>query len=117
MKNQYDETEFDSHLKKLNSNFLWKKTKKQELKRQILTEIEQLECHDGYKTTHLSIPNKRVSLIRKLAYSGIALAVLFGLLIGSAFVSPTMAKVISNIPYLGLIFQSKSVDTLIYDEL
>ncbi|MFE4430811.1 DUF4030 domain-containing protein [Peribacillus butanolivorans] len=60
---------------------------------------------------------KQRSLGKKVIYFSSAAVLLFGLLIGSAFVSPAMAKVISNIPYLGSIFQSEPIGSLIFDEL
>ncbi|MFC9600991.1 DUF4030 domain-containing protein [Peribacillus butanolivorans] len=60
---------------------------------------------------------KQRSLGKKVIYFSSAAVLLFGLLIGSAFVSPAMAKVISNIPYLGSIFQSEPISGLIFDEL
>ncbi|MGG3942994.1 DUF4030 domain-containing protein [Peribacillus psychrosaccharolyticus] len=60
---------------------------------------------------------KKRSLGKKVIYFSSAAVLLFGLLIGSAFVSPAMAKVISNIPYLGSVFQSEPISGLIFDEL
>lgn len=110
---------FDDHsLKNLEDDIMWNKTQKRELKNRILIDIENFQSREIIK----KIPNmfyniKKLGLIKKITYFGFSLIILFGLFVGTAFVSPTMAKVISNIPYLGLIFQSKSVDALIYDEL
>lgn len=58
------------------------------------------------------------SLGKKLIYFSSAAVLLFGLLIGSAFVSPAMAKVVSKIPYLGQIFENKNdIVKLISEEL
>ncbi|WP_110927690.1 DUF4030 domain-containing protein [Bacillus massiliglaciei] len=46
-------------------------------------------------------------LSKKVLYTCSAAVLLFSLLIGSAFVSPAMAKIVSKIPYLGQIFESK----------
>ncbi|MEC0347871.1 DUF4030 domain-containing protein [Peribacillus frigoritolerans] len=46
-------------------------------------------------------------LSKKVLYICSAAVLLFSLLIGSAFVSPAMAKIVSKIPYLGQIFESK----------
>jgi len=60
---------------------------------------------------------KRWSPKKKIMFfSGVAV-LSFGVFISSAFVSPTMAKVISNIPYLNLIFQSEPIGGLIQNEL
>ncbi|MED1469247.1 DUF4030 domain-containing protein [Bacillus salipaludis] len=108
MRKQYEDTEFDIPLKKLDSDFLWKTKQKQELKKRIITDIEQLENNTRIKKTLLPLRSKKVSLIKTLTYSGIVLTLLFGLFIGSAFISPAMAKVVSKIPYLGQIFDSKN---------
>lgn len=58
------------------------------------------------------------SLGKKVIYFSSAAVFLFGLLIGSAFVSPAMARVVSKIPYLGQIFESKNdIVTVITEEL
>ncbi|PLR78339.1 hypothetical protein CU633_05890 [Bacillus sp. V3-13] len=44
----------------------------------------------------------------KVFYMSGAAVLLFALLVSSLFVSPTMAKVVSKIPYLGQIFESKN---------
>ncbi|WLD94298.1 DUF4030 domain-containing protein [Alkalihalobacillus sp. AL-G] len=44
---------------------------------------------------------------KKVLYTCSAAVLLFSILIGSAFVSPAMAKIVSKIPYLGQIFESK----------
>lgn len=44
----------------------------------------------------------------KVFYMSSAAVLLFALLVSSSFVSPTMAKVVSNIPFLGQIFESKN---------
>ncbi len=57
------------------------------------------------------------SLGKKVIYFSSAAVLLFALLIGSTFVSPAMAKVVSKIPYLGQIFESKSLIIVISEEL
>lgn len=57
------------------------------------------------------------SLGKKFIYLSSAAVLLFSLLIGSAFVSPAIAKVVSKIPYLGQIFESKNVLMIISEEL
>jgi hypothetical protein len=81
-------------------------------------DIEKFESREKTK----KIPNVLVciqqkSLGRKLTYSVFAFMILFGLFVGSAFVSPVMAKVVSNIPYLGQVFQSKPIVELIDEKL
>jgi hypothetical protein len=60
--------------------------------------------------------NKR-RIGKKVFYFSSAAILLLGLLVGSAFVSPAMANVMSKIPYLGSIFQSKPINIMILDEL
>ncbi|MFD5853487.1 DUF4030 domain-containing protein [Cytobacillus pseudoceanisediminis] len=54
---------------------------------------------------------------KKVIYTCSAAVLLFGLLIGSASVSPTIANVVSQIPYLGQIFESKDIVIVITEEL
>ncbi|MEW5552643.1 DUF4030 domain-containing protein [Peribacillus frigoritolerans] len=117
MKKQYEDTDLDSSLKKLNSDLMWKTKQKQELKNRIITDIEKLESQERNKNPLLSTRIKRVSLIRKLTYSGIALIILLGLFISSTFVSPAMAEVVSKIPFLNSFINEKSLDTIINEEL
>lgn len=118
MKKQFEEgTDFDASLKKLNSDLIWKTKQKQELKNRIITDIEKLEFQEKNKNSILSTRVKKVSLIRKLAYSSIALIILFGLFIGSAFVSPVMAEVVLKIPFINSIIHEKSIGTIINEEL
>lgn len=118
MQKHYDDG-FDHYsLKRFEDDIMWNKTQKRELRNRILMDVEKLESQEKIKkipNMFLSINN--LSLARKITYLGFSLVILFGLFVGSAFVSPTMAKMASNIPYLGSIFQSKSLDSLIFDEL
>ncbi|MGE8022566.1 DUF4030 domain-containing protein [Peribacillus frigoritolerans] len=116
MKKQYEDTDLDISLKKLNADLLWKTKQKQELKKRIISDIEKLESQERNKHPIILTRIKKVSLIRKLAYSSIALIILFGLFISSAFVSPAMAKVASKIPYLGQIFENKNNIVLLISE-
>ena len=54
---------------------------------------------------------------KKLSYMSILAVLLLSLLIGSVFVSPAMAKVASNIPYLSAFFKTKPVENLIDNKL
>jgi len=60
---------------------------------------------------------KQRTLGRKILYGSSVAVLLFSLFISSAFISPTMAEVISKIPYLSLIFKSKPLDEVIWEEL
>ncbi|WP_181215971.1 DUF4030 domain-containing protein [Mesobacillus foraminis] len=55
---------------------------------------------------------------KKVVYTFSAAVLVFCFLIGSAFVSPAMAKIVSKIPYLGQIFENKDdVVVVISEEL
>lgn len=41
----------------------------------------------------------------------------FGIITASAFLNPTVAKMASKIPYLGQVFQSKSIDVMLWEAL
>jgi hypothetical protein len=99
---QYEDTEFDNSLKDLESNFMWKK--KQDLKNQILTDIESLESNKRNKNSIRFTNRKKVNLTGKLVYSCITLIILFVLISGTAFVSPAFANTLKSIPVIGSIF-------------
>ncbi len=114
MKKQYEDKEFNNALKTINNNLIWKKSQKQNLKNQILTDIDKLE-ENGiiiYKRC-----NNKMSFIRRLTYTGVAVIILFCFLIGSAFISPAMAEVVSKIPYLSKIFHSEPMISIVMSEL
>lgn len=60
---------------------------------------------------------RRHSKVKKISYITAACVVLFGLFIGSTFVSPAMAEIASKIPYLNKIFEQDPIDEVIRDEL
>lgn len=64
---------------------------------------------------------ERNSLKKRWPRKGIFVAcsavLIIGLLIGSAFLSPTMANIVTKIPYLGNIFESKQIINIISEEL
>lgn len=60
---------------------------------------------------------RKYSLGKKIIYGSSAAVLLFGLFVGSAFVSPVMAEVVAKIPYLGQLVASKSIGVAITDEL
>lgn len=124
MKKQYEDTDLDISLKKLNADLLWKTKQKQELKNRIISDIEKLESQERNKNPILPTSIKKVSLIRKLTYSSFALVILLGLFIGSAFISPAMAEVVSKVSFINQIVQSlKETDDrngkldALYDEI
>ncbi|MET3698830.1 uncharacterized protein DUF4030 [Bacillus oleivorans] len=54
---------------------------------------------------------------KKISYVIASCLVLFGLFIGSAFVSPTMAEVASKIPFLNKIFEQKPIYEVLREKL
>ncbi|WP_243355495.1 DUF4030 domain-containing protein [Bacillus litorisediminis] len=54
---------------------------------------------------------------KKISYVIVSCLVLFGLFIGSAFVSPTMAEVASKIPFLSKIFEQKPIYEVLREKL
>lgn len=46
-----------------------------------------------------------------------AAVITLGVLTGSAFLNPTVAEMASKIPYLGQVFKSKSIDTMLWEAL
>lgn len=101
MKRHYTDTDFDRSLEDLDSHFMWKKEQKLELKNRILTDIDRIEIQGEDKNGIDIIRSKKSIFPRKLVYSAVALTLLFSLFIGSAFISPAMAEVISKLPFLG----------------
>lgn len=57
------------------------------------------------------------SLPKKIKIFSTVAVILAMLLVSSAFVSPSMARVVSSIPYLGAIFQSEPIGHIISEEL
>ncbi|QCR30818.1 hypothetical protein C1N55_00820 [Lysinibacillus sp. SGAir0095] len=77
------------------------------------------KVHQGIKNKEMvPLEKKRsYSITKKLAYSATAFIVLLGLFLGSAFISPTMAEVVSKIPFLNMIFDQKPISQAIMEEL
>ncbi|WP_147533298.1 DUF4030 domain-containing protein [Bacillus marasmi] len=117
MRKQYEDTDLDASLKKANSDLLWKNKQQQNLKKNILSDIEKLDLQEDIKNPVLSPYIKSGRVIPKLTYTGIALVILLSLLIGSAYFSPTMAEVIAKIPYLNQVFHTEPVQQTIAEKL
>lgn len=64
------------------------------------------------KTVQGGAPKRKRSLGKKVVYSAVAAVAAFGLLIGSATVSPAMANIVSQIPIVGSIFSDSWDDGL-----
>jgi hypothetical protein len=58
---------------------------------------------------HERLKHKKMSMLRKLTYSGCAAVAAAALFVGAAFYSPSVASVAAKIPYLSMIFESKPI--------
>ena len=63
------------------------------------------------------IKMRNYSIAKRISYSAAACILLFGLFLGSAFISPAMAEVASKIPFLNMIFDQKPINQVISEEL
>jgi hypothetical protein len=79
--------------------------------------IPEKELNDAIQSAIRKGKKKKWSLRKKIIYFSGAAVLLFGLFIGSAFISPTMAEVASKIPYLNQLFVSKPIIDVISEEL
>lgn len=117
MKKRFNSFIDDSSLEKLNDELVWKSNRKQKHKQRLLEAIEQLERSDLVKSEKKIFSMKQNRLLRNVVYCGIALVILSGAFISSAFVSPAMAQVAAKIPYLGQLFKQEPVSDVLYKEL
>lgn len=107
----------DSSLEKLNEELVWKSNRKQKHKQRLLEAIDQLERSESAKPEKYIFPMKQNRPLRNVVYCGIALIILSGAFVSSAFVSPAMAQVAAKIPYLGQLFKQEPVSDVLYKEL
>jgi len=107
----------DGSLEKLNEELVWKSSRKQKHKQRLLEAINQLERSESVKPGKDILPMKQKRLLRNVVYCGIALVILSGAFISSAFVSPAMAQVAAKIPYLGQLFKQEPISDVLYKEL
>jgi hypothetical protein len=91
MRKRCSNTDIDHSLKELDSHLNWKKKKL--VKNRILSDIGNLPL------TEIKLSN-RGSSKRKVVYPGIVAVLLLGLFANTAFYSPTLAEVISKVPFL-----------------
>lgn len=117
MKKRFNSFKDDSSLEKLNEELVWKSNRKQKQKQRLLEAIDQLEQSESVKPEKDIFFKKQNRPLRNVVYCGIALVILSGAFISSAFVSPAMAQVAAKIPYLGQIFKRESVGTEIINTL
>lgn len=117
MKKRFNSFMDDSSLEKLNEELVWKSNRKQKHKQRLLEAIDQLEQSESVKFEKDVFFKKQNRSLRNVAYCGIALVILNGAFISSAFVSPAMAQVAAKIPYLGELFKQEPVSDVLYKEL
>jgi hypothetical protein len=96
-------------MKEFLSDYLMKEINKINIPEESLNDAIEKAISAGRK--------KRFNLGKKMIYGCGAVVILFGMLIGSAFVSPVMAEVVSKIPYFGKLVESKSIGSVIFEEL
>ncbi|MET3195647.1 DUF4030 domain-containing protein [Gottfriedia sp. OAE603] len=87
------------------------------IKKNVLSTIEAEKKNEETQKLPL-ILNKSKRRIRRYIsiYTGVAI-IIFAMVLTLAFVSPTMAKVVAKIPYLGKLFVSKPLITMVTEEL
>src|SRR6478609_3331698 len=117
MKKRFNSFMDDSSLEKLNEELVWKSNRKQKHKQRLLKAIDQLERSESAKPEKYIFPMKQNRPLRNVVYCGIALIILSGAFVSSAFVSPAMAQVAAKIPYLGELFKQEPVSDVLYKEL
>ncbi|MEH7164550.1 DUF4030 domain-containing protein [Priestia megaterium] len=117
MKKRFNSFMDDSSLEKLNEELVWKSNRKQKHKQRLLEAIDQLERSESAKPEKYIFPIKQNRPLRNVIYCGIALIILSGAFVSSAFVSPAMAQVAAKIPYLGQLFKQEPVSDVLYKEL
>ncbi|MEE3897248.1 DUF4030 domain-containing protein [Priestia megaterium] len=107
MKRPFKSFKENDSLKQLNDDIVWNQDQKQKQKERLLKTIDHLDTsHErGFKKNLFS--TKRNMILRNIMYSGIAVVILSGVFISSAFVSPAMAQVVAKIPYLGQLFSTE----------
>ncbi|MDU1848195.1 MAG: DUF4179 domain-containing protein [Niallia nealsonii] len=90
-----------------------------ELHNRVILGVQKAKEDNQIPVINSSASNKKQkSKRKKVIVTWITAAILMIILFtSSGLVSPTMAKMISSIPYLGSVFQSKSIMTVIYEEL
>jgi hypothetical protein len=117
MKKPFNSYIDDNSLEKLNEDLIWEPKRKQEHKQRLLETIDQLESSQPVRSKKNLFSIKQNLLLRNVVYCGIALFLLSGAFISSAFVSPAMAQMAAKIPYLGQLFKQKPVADVLYQEL
>lgn len=113
---QYNDTEFDSSLKNLDSNILWKTIQEKELKNRLLADIELLESQGKLKSIFQGenvLKNKWTLPIIKYTAAIVLICILT---VSSALVSPAFANFVTNIPLVGTAFNYFVSEKAYYEE-
>jgi hypothetical protein len=107
----------EKELKKANEHYR-KNYFNEEIGDRIKQNVRQQINESEKVITLYNVEKKRKwSVGKKFAVGCASCVALFGLFLGSAFVSPAMAEVASTIPFLNGIFHSKPVDQVLFEEL
>lgn len=103
----------DKELKKIQEHY-----RENYFNKEIADQIKE-KVHHGMNNIEMIPPEKKrnFSIIKRISYTAAACLLLFGLFLGSAFVSPAMAEVAAKIPFLNMIFEQKPIDQVIMKEL
>ncbi|MGC3787507.1 MULTISPECIES: DUF4030 domain-containing protein [Priestia] len=104
MKRPFKSDKDNDSLKQLNDAIVWNQDQKQKQKERLLKTIDHLDTSYERRFKRNLFSTKQNIILRNIVYSGIAVIILSGVFISSAFVSPAMAQVVAKIPYLGQLF-------------
>ncbi|MGQ3380759.1 DUF4030 domain-containing protein [Priestia endophytica] len=104
----------EDSLEKLNKDLIWNEKQKKKQKDRLMQRINHLESS---KRIPYKYKWKHNRWMKRVVYSGFTFLILIGLLISSAFVSPAMAQIVSKIPYLNSLFESKPLTDEITEAL
>lgn len=115
MKRPFKSYKDDDSLGQLNDDIVWNQDQKQKQKERLLKTIDSLDTSQEIKFKRNLFSTKRNILLRNIVYCGVAIVVLTGAFISSAFVSPAMAQVVAKIPYLGQLFHTEPLGDEIAD--
>ncbi|MDN4494672.1 DUF4030 domain-containing protein [Ureibacillus aquaedulcis] len=104
----------EKELKKLNEYY-----RENNFNDEIADQIKNKVHQNLDKVDILLLPEKKrsYSIVKRIVQIAAACLVLFGLILGTAFISPAMAEVASKIPFLNMIFTQKPISHLIMEEL
>lgn len=103
----------ERELKKIHEHY-----RKNYFNEEIADRIKGKVHHDIRNADMIQLEKKqRHSIAKRISYVTAACLVLFGLFIGSAFVSPAIAEVASKIPFLNKIFEQKPIHEVLMEKL